>query len=115
MEKIFISRRGFVAASGALTAAVLSTPAYSLTARPTLYGDGVHDDTDALEALFANRPLTVMNDRLTAAESNGTVRLLNGKFNIRRPLKLEDGVNLYSANCSFSVNGGPSAPYPILR
>lgn len=52
-----LSRRGFIGGLGAILAAPAIVKASSLmpvrALVPTLYGDGIHDDTEALNYLFA--------------------------------------------------------------
>lgn len=113
MASVNITRRSFVC-SAACTAAIVSAgPALAL-APQRLHGDGIHDDTDALEALFAGQPVVTDREALIAQRDGANIRLLNGKFLIRRPVRIRKGMNLYSANCSFRVNDGAMAPYPIL-
>lgn len=114
MDNSRISRRGFIAASTAVAGAA-AMPVAAIDFSPVLHGDGIQDDTDALEALLSGKAVRSRREDITAAVDDGTVRLLNGNFRIRRPLKMAADINLYAANCGFSIDGGPISPYPILR
>jgi hypothetical protein len=108
-----ISRRTFVGTSAALSAATL-LPFQSLHGATKLYGDGVHDDTDALQALFDGRSVQPMKAGLVARHENGTVMLLNGSFRVREPIQVKASTNLYSGHCSFRLQDGPASPHPFL-
>lgn len=110
---LHLTRRGFVRASALVSAAAMAAPCLA-SAAPLLYGDGIHDDTDALERLFAGGAVTVVSPRVTAQFADGTVRLLNGKFHTRRPLRVPRNVHLYSPNCTYIVADGAPLPYPIV-
>lgn len=118
MASVNLTRRGFVAATASATvatvAAVTAAPAYSAVVTPRLYGDGIHDDTDALEHLLRGGTVAVASNRVTAEYDQGTVRLLNGKFRTRRALRMSSDLHLYAPNCTFVVADGPAMPYPIL-
>jgi hypothetical protein len=97
-----------------MTAVAVAGPSMAAPT-PRLHGDGIHDDTNALEALFRGARVDVAGERFTAQNSDGTVRLFNAKFKTTRPVRVEAGVNLYAANCTFIMNDGPAVPYPILK
>lgn len=113
MAKLSMTRRGFVAATASTAAVAIAVPAYAARA-PRLYGDGIHDDTDALEHLLAGAAVTAASSRMTAEVGEGTVRLLNAKFRTRRAVRMSPSLNLYVANCTFIVADGPALPYPVL-
>jgi len=108
-----MSRRAFVGTTVAVAAAA-ALPLQSLRAAVPLYGDGVHDDTDALQALFDGHPVRPMQAGMVARNENGTVRLLNGSFQMREPIRTNASTNLYSGHCSFRLKDGPASPYPWL-
>jgi len=111
-----ISRRAFIgtgaAASAVAVAGVVPLPLARLDAA-VLHGDGRHDDTETLQALFDGRPVRVARPGMVASNENGTVRLLNGTFRTRRPIRASSAVNLYSGHCSFRM-GDVASPYPWL-
>lgn len=80
-----------------------------------LYGDGLQDDTDALEFLFKGGAIRVASPRVTAQLDGGTVRLLNAKFRTRRPLRLPADLHLYSPNCTYIIGNNPPLPYPLIE
>lgn len=58
-----MDRRGFAGALAGATAALCAVAAIPAAwTRPVLYGDGVHDDTDALQALFDGHEVTDARD-----------------------------------------------------
>jgi len=113
MASINMTRRGFAAATASLAVATAASPAFA-AATPRLYGDGIHDDTEALEHLLNGGAVMAVSPHITAEADAGSVRLLNAKFRTRRPLRMVSGLHLYAANCTFIVAGGPAMPYPIL-
>ena len=115
MASVNLTRRGFVAVTASLAAVAAASPAYAFSASaPRLYGDGIHDDTDALEHLLNGGKVTTGSSRMTAEVDRGTVRLLNAKFRTRRPVRMSPELDLYAPNCTFIVADGPAMPYPVL-
>jgi hypothetical protein len=55
------SRRLFL---GGMASLAVATTVKTATAVPTLWGDGVHDDAPALNALFRGDPIRVLNGRV---------------------------------------------------
>ena len=91
MTKTQLSRRGFIGATGgALVGAAVMPAALHAAEIPVLHADGIHDDTHALEALFAGRPVQVVRENVVARYENGTLRLINGQ-RLHRPLHLPRG------------------------
>lgn len=75
-----LSRRSFL--RGALTVAAVSVlPALpkALAGIPTLYGDGVHDDTDALNALFSGERVLCEGNIIRHGE-NGEIVMKGGSY-----------------------------------
>lgn len=88
-----LSRRLFL--SGALSvaaAAVTNAPVLAGEPKaaplPILYGDGVHDDADALNALLSGRPFFCDNQYILASNGEGWVHLANGLFRIGKTIKV---------------------------
>lgn len=76
---------------------------------PTLYGDGRHDDSDAIEALFQNRSVTFPADAGydVAPDINGRLGIIGGEFLLLRgDIDLSGGNNLHFENVYFK---GPGA------
>ncbi|MCW3835633.1 hypothetical protein ACFQ1E_06125 [Sphingomonas canadensis] len=117
MDRTNLSRRGLIGGTVALGAATLVPLSAAAAERPAplLHADGVHDDTEALQALFDGRPVRVAREGVVARNEGGNVRLLNGNFRVSRELAVRDSVDLYSANCSFRLRQGPALPYPMVR
>lgn len=113
MVSVNLTRRGFVAVTALVAAMAVAGPGRAFAA-PRLYGDGIHDDTDALEHLLNGGKVTAVASRMTAEVDRGTIRLLNAKFRTSRPLRMSSKLNLYAPNCTFLVADGPALPYPVL-
>jgi len=81
-----VSRRWFLGgAIGVAAAAVLpKTAAYT----HVLYGDGVHDDTLALQALLDGKAVHIKRDGVTVRQDDGKVEINGGKYLISSPLTL---------------------------
>jgi|GEM_PF-1150359 len=114
MIKNNISRRGFMGVTGAAIGAMAVPVSLAAMEPVTLHGDGVHDDTEALEALFAGRPVRVVKEGVVARNENGTVRLINGNFRTRSPIRAYSDTNLYCGHCTFRVGETTASPYPML-
>ncbi|MBU0556919.1 MAG: hypothetical protein KKD64_01485 [Alphaproteobacteria bacterium] len=116
MTKTQLSRRGFIGATGgALVGAAVMPAALQAAEIPVLHADGIHDDTHALEALFAGRPVQVVRENVVARYENGTVRLINGHYLTSRPVRARSEANVYTGHCTFRVGDGPALPYPELQ
>lgn len=77
-----LSRRAFLGGALALTAAVaVPIPAFAreTLALPVVYGDGVHDDTAGLQALFDGKPVIMQGERVQIDRAIGRVEF-NGTF-----------------------------------
>jgi hypothetical protein len=90
--------RGLVAAPAIIAIdRLMPVKAWAL---PILYGDGIHDDTDALQAFMDGRPF------VTAPHHGMVVRdgyLGYGHFKVSRTLRAhEDGPSTLITNCLFN-------------
>ncbi len=54
---------------------------------PILYGDGVHDDTEALQALFDGQKVRTADGSIFK-EQNGVVHLPAGEYNLITKLRI---------------------------
>lgn len=93
------SRRGFLGSILALAAAPSIVRADSLMPlfverQLTLWGDGVHDDTDALQSLFDGRSVKSMNPAVLAAVLDGRVFLSRGIYVVRRTLHIRQPIDM---------------------
>ena len=109
-----LSRRSFL--GGLLTvSAVAAVPiAKLLPTVPQLWGDGDHDDTAALQALFDRKQVEIMNDcaRLTAYGERSVIHLRGGVFRLSRTLVMRSGIFLSDmrVECARDFHGGPTSP-----
>ncbi|MFB0613933.1 hypothetical protein [Aurantiacibacter poecillastricola] len=92
----------------------LSAVPLKVAAMPVLYGDGLRDDTVALQHLIDGHQVVLGSDRVLAKSEAGVVRLLKGKFRLTSALRGNPRVHLQIANCAFKLNSGPAQPYPHL-
>lgn len=84
-----VSRRTFLTGTAATAiAAVCGVRAQPSSSAPlVLYGDGVHVDTDALNALFSGRLVVSNNERLQM-EPGKPVYLRGGVYKIRSHIEM---------------------------
>lgn len=103
------SRRSFLGGLLALTA-VTATGIPAFAAIPTLWGDGVHDDTEALNALFSGTPVKVEGENIVASEAvlKGGVFLISDTIFLRANRSVIDGVVL---NLSGSFKRVPAISF----
>lgn len=91
-----VSRRSFL--RGALTVAAASlvpvsaAKALGLDDVPTLWGDGVHDDTEGLQALIDGKPFEIAGSGFIARDLNDAFELRDGCFTINH------GLHIYKAS-----------------
>ena len=107
-------RRFLQLLAGAALTPVLTSVASALPSVPVLYGDGVHDDTDALAALL--RGDVVEFAAGLTADGCGWIgdvcRLPSGRFKVNRTIVLSDEmagkhINFQGATIDASNNDGP--------
>ena len=98
-----ISRRGFLI--GTLAVSALSAlPIAALPRPPKLWGDGIHDDTEALNALFAGEPVEY-DDALVSVREGGHVRFSGGHtFRISGTVNLPGSSVMVDHGASFDVS-----------
>lgn len=121
---IDLSRRSFLGGVLAVTAAMSIPIVRATPARPILWADGVHDDTEALNAILSNTGLAVDvaydNVRLTTGGFrmlDGTtirslVHLSGGLFRVTGPIVMGDWTHL--SGCHI-ICDGPSCAIEIGR
>lgn len=79
------SRRSFLGGALALSAIVVVPSIGFGKELPCIYGDGIHDDTAGLQALFDGEPFQVEGEGFLARQ--GEIR--GGRFAIGRPIHLK--------------------------
>jgi|ERR1019366_3105663 hypothetical protein len=89
-----ISRRFFLGGAISLVAAATFTPTVSAMMNlPTIYGDGVQDDTSGLYALLNNEPCTFNKEQI-GVESHEGIVFHNGRFLIRNTIEIPGTIKL---------------------
>jgi hypothetical protein len=97
-----ISRRSFFA--GALS--LMALPLTKTFAIPRIYGDGIRDDSDGLQAAFNGEPFIAEDNSIRDALDNGTVVLQNGLFRIEKTIYLGNNNRHFEISKStFILNG----------
>lgn len=97
-----MDRRGFLRGLFAAPAIVAASSLMPVSAKllldlpPKLWGDGIHDDTAALQAL------------LDGVRPGGSVNL-NGIYRVTRTLKMKPGTSLVGGNSTILANHGDYA------
>lgn len=95
-----MNRRNFLRGCLAVTAlAILPVP--ELHAYPVLYGDGVHDDTEAVQAIMDLKPF-VVEGRLLEGYENCVLR--NANLNISKSISVNNH-NTLIENCKIKYTG----------
>ena len=101
-----ITRRSFIGALIASAAAPAIIRAESLmpiyVPQLVLYGDGIHDDHDALQGLMDGRRVQDKSGSVYADKDTGLFRVYGGRFLIGGTLILSNAWNVSSfENCRF--------------
>lgn len=100
-----ISRRFFLGGAITLVAAQVFIPSVSMMANiPTIYGDGIEDDSGGLAALFRNEPVTFNKEQI-GVESHEGIVFHTGRFAISRTVIVPDEVNLEIERAIFISKG----------
>jgi hypothetical protein len=97
-----VNRRGFfkVAFAAGLATAL---PALSIETLPTIYGDGIHDDTDGLQAALDGKDFHCRDKSVTVTDGN--VRISNGNYLVSRTLVVPNSDReLCIEGCRFEVD-----------
>lgn len=94
------SRRLFLGGLASLgVAATVKTAVFV----PTLWGDMIHDDAPALNALFRGEPIRVLNGRAIEGDRPA---LVGGRLLLASPLFLKDVSNAVLAKASLTAASG---------
>lgn len=116
-----LNRRDFLRSAALVTAAMAIRPQHLLSADdvPVLYGDGVHDDTVAVQALLDRRPVRYADSFRGRVERDGeSLTLRDGTFYVTSPVRIaprttlignywrspESGAILATADCVIEGN-----------
>lgn len=82
-----IDRRSFVAGLAAAVGA-LATPAFAFATPPTIYGDGIHDDTAGLQAFFDGRRVRDLTAPGVLAREGNRATINGGSFLVRSRVEI---------------------------
>lgn len=83
-----VSRRVFL--GGAIAASCAVALPGALTAMPTIYGDGIHDDWEGMDALCNGRPVRMLTDTISV-RPNGLIEMISGDFRLSKTLRIKCG------------------------
>ena len=84
-----MDRRTFLGGVIAAFAASVA-PLQAISATPSIWGDGEHDDTAGLQALMDSRPVNIVGDHVALMRS-GRIELHGGLFRVSNTLTLGYG------------------------
>lgn len=104
-----MQRRDFLKGCLAVSALMI-VPVPDLNTYPVLYGDGIHDDTKALQAMFDLKPY-ICEGKLIKGQTKAI--LDGGTFKISRTLYL--GGDTIIKNCSFNCVHEDKAVFAIKQ
>lgn len=105
-----VDRRTFLKSAGAGLGALMIAPGLlsrmtSWNTAPTLYGDGIHDDTPGLQALIDGEPVNVRDPAMRF--ENGVVYLTRGNYRIATgPIRLSSKTGLVPNRRNDVTRGG---------
>lgn len=110
-----LSRRSFL--GGALALMAAPVVAKYIPILPRLVGDGHHDDTAGLNALFAGEPVDIVRDvaRVFDESPFGSVRLIGGIFRITGPVSIVNRSDFEIAESVFIGQGGGDAMFRLVN
>lgn len=101
-----MNRRDFLrvtfGAAGVAAAPVVLTKALEKRV-PVIYGDGIHDDTEGLQAALSGREFIARNECVWI--ENGAVRLANGRFILTETLQVPKDVSLIGSGTVLEWRG----------
>lgn len=105
------SRRFFLGGAISLAAAVtFKVKKKHKSNIPTIYGDGKHDDTGGIGALFRNEPVNFNSDQI-GVESHGGITFHKGVFIISRTIDIPREANLEFERVNFVEGEGLTLPF----
>jgi hypothetical protein len=109
-----VSRRSFLGGILALTAVAVA-PKVMAEPLPRIVGDGVHDDTAGLQALFDGNPFTAdPRYGVQWVELEDGLRLTGGKFRLTETVRIVGRKHFVIEGCRFD-HYGPGAVLNLER
>jgi len=102
-----LSRRKFLKGLGAATVAVPLSQIAVVERLPVLYGDNIHDDTVALQALLDGKPVKLKSDgsvwKQVFKRGHPYVYLPEGLYRITNTLTVKRGLSLIGNGSTLSL------------
>lgn len=90
-----LSRRSFLGGAIALTAATLLPLDAVASTVPSIHGDGVHDDTNGLQALLDGEPFRIVGERPMRLSNEGHANITGGTYRVTRPLIIREDCHAF--------------------
>lgn len=98
---INLSRRFFLGGAIALVAAKTFVPSVNAMGNmPTIYGNGVDNDSFGLASLFRNEPVIFNKDQIGVEEHKGIV-FYSGRFNIKNTVNIPKNADILMIRANF--------------
>lgn len=93
---------------GAIAAGIVAAAGITLPLnRPQIWGDGIHDDTEGLQALFDGKRVDVVADDVTIIQAEW-IEIRGGNFKISKPLIVaRSDMEIRLENCHFMLQNCP--------
>ncbi len=79
---------------------------------PRLFGNGIDDDTDALNALFARLPVDIVGDDVRLHRADGLIELSGGTFAISDTVFVQGNASV--SWCTFQCVGWKDDRAPMV-
>jgi hypothetical protein len=103
-----LSRRTFLRGALAVSAAVTVPMALHMPLRPVLWGDGIHDDTDAFQAMIDREPVDIISDAVRLIRSEA-MEISGGVFRLSKQIVFRNSGYLKLSYIHFIVDDMPKA------
>lgn len=109
-----LSRRFFLGGAISLLAANTFVPSASASGNlPHIWGDGKHDDTSGLGALFRKEPVIFSNENLGVDEHEG-ILFHTGRYKVTGTIELPAGLRCKVESSTFDLTELDAA-FPVFR
>jgi polygalacturonase len=91
-----VSRRSFLGGALALSAAV-ALPGAAFAAAPTIYGDGIHDDTAGLQAALDGKAFRCVGEAVVR-NAGGSIYISGGSYLLSHTLLVRKDATIYGGH-----------------